>query len=190
MKIVHPHSKFFIIGNADEQHSIAEKISKDDIVIRFNSPNPSCTLMADWVFVANGYNQIRHLNIDHQMFKPDTQIFFRHSRKDIYLSCFEKLPLHKRIKYFWRFPQWVKKSKLKQYKIDTISKSLYLQCVNMIGNSMPSTGFLAINYVLNQYPTHQIILHNFSFQGWSGHDWHNEKCLVQALLDKRKIKFL
>ena len=25
MKIVHPHSKFFIIGNADEQHSIAEK---------------------------------------------------------------------------------------------------------------------------------------------------------------------
>lgn len=50
--------------------------------------------------------------------------------------------------------------------------------------------FLAINYVLNQYPTHQIILHNFSFQGWSGHDWHNEKCLVQTLLDKRKIKFL
>jgi len=37
MKIVHPHSKFFIIGNADEQHSIAEKISEDDIVIRFNS---------------------------------------------------------------------------------------------------------------------------------------------------------
>lgn len=56
---------------------------------------------------------------------------------------------------------------------------------------MPSTGFfLAINYVLNQYPTHQIILHNFCFQGWSGHDWHNEKCLVQTLLDKRKIKLL
>lgn len=51
---------------------LPKKISEDDIVIRFNSPNPCCTLMADWVFVANGYNQIRHLNIDHQMFKPDT----------------------------------------------------------------------------------------------------------------------
>lgn len=188
MKIVHPKSKFFIIGNADEQHSIAEKISEDDIVIRFNSPNPSCTLMADWVFIANGYNQIRHLKIDHQMFKPDTQVFFRHSRKDIYSCCYEKIPLHKRIKYCWRFPKWVKKSKLKQYKIDLIPKSFYLQCVDMIGNSMPSTGLLAINYILNKYPHNQIILHNFTFKGWSGHSWNSEKNLIQIWISTGRLK--
>ncbi len=188
MKIVHPHSKFFIIGNADEQHSIAEKISEDDIVIRFNSPNPSCTLMADWVFVANGYTQIRHLDIDHQLLKSDTQVFFRYSKEDIYYSCYEKIPLHKRIKYRWRFPNWVKKTKLIQYQIEIIPKSIYLQCIDMIGHSLPSTGLLAIIYVSNQYPNNQIFLHNFTNKGWCGHDWNSEKNLIQNWLTTGKLK--
>lgn len=179
MKIVQAHSKFFIIGNADEQNSIVGLIHEDDIVVRFNNPNPNCTLMADWVFIANGYTQIRHLNIDHQFFKPDTQIFFRYTRKDIFLGRYENIPLHKRIKYIWRFPKWKRQLGLYQYKTEVIPSSEYLHCVALLNHKLPSTGLLAISYILNQYPNNQLYLHNFTNKGWFGHNWQNEKKLIQ-----------
>ncbi|MCO6523199.1 MAG: hypothetical protein J6571_08450 [Snodgrassella sp.] len=86
MKTVHPHSKFFIIGNADEQNTIEHLINKDDVVIRFNNPNPSCSPKANWVFIANGTIQIRHLKIEQKFFNPNTQIFFRYSLNDIFVT--------------------------------------------------------------------------------------------------------
>jgi hypothetical protein len=68
MKTVQPHSKFFIIGNADEQNSIAHLIKEDDILIRFNNPNSSCDLKANWIFIANGTIQTRHLKIENRFF--------------------------------------------------------------------------------------------------------------------------
>lgn len=188
MKTVLPHSKFFIIGNADELNSITQLIGDNDFIIRFNSPNPSCTLKADWVFIANGYCQIRHLNIDHQFFKPDTQIFFRYRKEDIYHNCFENIPLHKRIKYRWRFPKWIKKCKLDQYQLEIVPKSIYIQCTNMIGYSLPSTGLLAINYISNLFPNNQIFLHNFTNKGWRGHAWDREKNLIQEWINSGKLK--
>ncbi len=188
MKSIKPHTKFIIIGNADEQHSINDFACEDDIIIRFNEPNSSCTLMADWVFIANGYTQIRHLRINHQFFKPDTEVFFRYSKEDIYQSCYEKIALHKRIKYRWRFPKWIKKYNLDLYKLNIVPKEIYLQTVDMIMHSLPSTGLLAINYVSDRFPNNQIFLHNFTYNGWSGHDWDSEKKLIQQWLDIGKLK--
>lgn len=187
MKIVQAHSKFFIIGNADEQNSIAGLIHEDDIVVRFNTPNPNCTLMADWVFIANGYTQIRHLNIDHQFFKPDTQIFFRYTRKDICLGRYQNIPLHKRIKYIWRFPKWIKHSHLDQYQINTIPTDTYQHCANTLGFRQPSTGLLAIDYICQYYPEKQIYIHNFTSEGWTGHNWDDEKKLIYKWITEGKI---
>ncbi|PIT62772.1 hypothetical protein [Snodgrassella alvi] len=187
MKTVQPHSKFFIIGNADEQNSIAHLINEDDIVVRFNNPNPNCTLMADWVFIANGYTQIRHLTIKHQFFKPDTHIFFRYSKEDIWFSRYQNIPLHKRIKYLWRFPKWVKHSHLDQYQINTIPTDTYRHCADILGFRQPSTGLLAIDYICQHYPRNKIYIHNFTSEGWIGHNWDDEKQLIHKWITTGNI---
>lgn len=188
MKTIKPHSKFYIIGNADEKQPILETIGEDDIVIRFNIPNPSCSLKADWTFIANGYTQIRHLNIEHKLFKPDMQVFFRYTKQDIWYSKYQKIPLHKRIKYCWRFPKWVKKSKLDQYHISTIPSNIYQHCAEILGFRQPSTGLLAIDYVLQNYPDHEIFIHNFTNEGWTGHNWDDEKKLMYNWVLNNKLK--
>lgn len=190
MKTVKSHSKFFIIGNAAEQHPITEEIKSDDIVVRFNIPNPSCSLKADWTFIANGYTQIRHLKIDHQLFKADMQIFFRYSKQDIWFSRYQKIPLHKRIKYCWRFPQWIKKFNLNQYHINTIPCDVYQHCVNILGFRQPSTGLLAIDFILQNYPKHEVLIHNFTNEGWTGHNWDDEKKIMQTWISTKRLKIV
>lgn len=187
MKTVQTHSKFFIIGNADEQNSIAHLIQDDDIVVRFNNPNPNCTLKADWIFIANGYTQIRHLVIEHQFLKPETQIFFRYSKEDIFFGRYQDIPLHKRIKYLWRFPQWIKKLNLNLYQCKTFPLPLYSSCVNLINHKLPSTGLLAIYYVLTRFPNNKIFVHNFTHSGWIGHNWVCEKKLLNNWEANKKI---
>lgn len=187
MKTVQTHSKFFIIGNADEQNSIAHLIQDHDIVVRFNNPNPNCTLKADWVFIANGTIQIRHLNIDHKFFKLNTQIFFRYTLKDILTSKYEIIPLNKKIKYYLRFPRWKKKYGLDKFAIQTIPDQVHFNCMNLLHSKFPSTGILAIYYVLEYFPDHKIFIHNFTNQGWSGHNWENEKLLIQTWEREKRI---
>jgi hypothetical protein len=190
MKTVQPHSKFFIIGNADEQNSIAHLINEDDIVVRFNNPNPNCTLMADWVFIANGYTQIRHLTIEHQFFKPNAQIFFRYNKNDIWCSRYQKIPLHKRIKYRWRFPKWIKRSHLDQYQINYIPTAIYTHCAYLLTHKLPSTGILAIDYVLQYFPKNKILIHNFTNEGWCEHQWDGEKRLITHWINEDRIERL
>jgi hypothetical protein len=190
MKLVQTHSKFFIIGNADEQNSIAHLIKEDDIVIRFNNPNSSCDLKADWIFIANGTIQTRHLKIENRFFKSNTQIFFRYSLNDILTSKYEIIPFKKKIKYYWRFPRWKKNCKLDQYSIHIIPAHIHFQCMDLLYPNLPSTGLLAIHYVLQYYPDHKIFLHNFTNQGWSGHNWDREKYLIQIWAKKRKIDII
>lgn len=188
MKTVQKHSRFFIIGNADEHIDIADKISHDDIVIRFNNPNSTCKLMADWVFIVNGTIQVRHLSIDHQFFKPDTEIFFRYKLNDILKSKYENIPIIKKLKYCWYFFRWKKKFQLNQFLIHIIPSSVHYKCIKYLYPNCPSTGLLAIYYILEYYPNHKIFLHNFTYQGWKGHNWNKEKALIDELINKKKLE--
>lgn len=188
MKQVKPYSRFFIIGNADEQHSIATLIEKDDIVIRFNAPNPTCPLKADWDFIANGPVQLRHLYFNsHDLFKPDMRIFFRYTVDDIWHKRYQNIPLHKRIKYHWRFPNWVKRFHLDQYSIETVPNHIFQHCIKVLNFGQPSTGFLAIDYVMQYYGKNMIYVHNFTNEGWLGHNWDKEKQVMQSWIEQHKI---
>lgn len=188
MKQVHPHSRFFIIGNADEQHSIAHLIKKDDIIIRFNMPNPTCSVKADWTFIANGPVQLNQLHFtSHNLFKPDMRIFFRYTTGDIWHQRYQNFPLHKRIKYYWRFPKWIKRFHLDQYSIETVPGSIFQHYMKILDCHQPSTGLLAIAYVMQHYSQHTIYIHNFTHEGWTGHNWNNEKQIMQHWLVQQKI---
>jgi len=51
----------------------------------------------------------------------------------------------------------------------------------------PSTGFLAIEYVLSEprFSEYEIILIGFSFQGWRGHPWKAEHRILQGYASGR-----
>lgn len=59
--------------------------------------------------------------------------------------------------------------------------------MDLLHSKFPSTGLLAIYYVLQYYPKHKIILHNFTNQGWSGHNWDREKLLIQTWEKEKRI---
>ncbi|WP_066566372.1 hypothetical protein [Snodgrassella sp. CFCC 13594] len=188
MKKIKPNSRFFIIGNALEQRDISHLIQNDDIVIRFNDPNPTCQLMADWVFIANGYTQIRHLTIDRRFFKTDTLVFFRYQMADILHARYQNIPLHKRVKYLWRFPKWKKHFGLDQYPTQIVPFDVYRHCAQVLGYRQPSTGLLAIDYVLLTHPHNHIYVHNFTNEGWVGHNWDDEKRIMKSWLDEGIIE--
>ena len=188
MKTIKPHTRFFIIGNAEEKQDISHLIQNDDIVVRFNDPNPSCTLMADWAFIANGYTQIRHLAVARHFFKTNMLIFFRYQTADILHSRYQNIPLHKRLKYLWRFPKWKKRFGLDQYPTKTVPYEVYQHCVQVLGYRQPSTGLLAIDYILLSYPSNKVYVHNFTNEGWVGHNWDDEKRMMKSWLDQGIIE--
>lgn len=188
MKKIYRHSRFFIIGNADEQHSIAHLINKDDIIIRFNIPNPTCTLKADWTFIANGPIQLRQLCFtSHDLFQPDMRIFFRYTAEDIWHKRYQNIPLHKRIKYYWRFPKWIKRFHLDQYASETVPSHIFQHYMEILDFHQPSTGLLAIAYVIQYYSKHPIYIHNFTHEGWNGHNWNSEQKIIYNWIEQQKI---
>lgn len=195
MKEIKADTRFFIIGNADEAqkheagNTWTSHIRHNDIVIRFNNPNPSCSVSADWLFIANGCEQLRRLSIQSTFIKPDAQIFFRYHLTDILLAKYQYIPLHKRIKYLWRFPLWVKRFQLNSYNTQTIPAATYQYCMNSLHlDSLPSTGLLAIVYVLRIYPGRKVFIHNFSHQGWAGHNWSSEEKIIQQWQNQNLIE--
>lgn len=182
------HTRFFIIGNADEQQALTETVGADDIIIRFNNPNPSCTLQADWLFLANGYTQCRKLQLTNQhLFKPDMAIFFRYFTADILYGHYQNIPYSRRLKYLFRFPSFKKRYQLNQYEQTVVASDVYRHCAQIIGNRQPSTGLLAIYHILANHPQHTVFVHNFTNEGWVGHDWDGERVLMQKLLQEQKI---
>lgn len=189
MKTVYPDTRFFVIGNADEQQALAETIRDHDIVIRCNNPNASCPLAADWLFMANGYTQCRKLHITSQhLFKDNMHIFFRYNLKDIMRSRHQLTSYSKRLKYLFRFPAFKKRYGLNRFSQSVIPSELYEHCTRIIQHRQPSTGLLALYYVMFYHPEHEVFVHNFTNEGWVGHDWDGERKLMAVLIAEGKIK--
>lgn len=67
-------------------------------------------------------------------------------------------------------------------------KDFYLRCILKLYDLraaqyvlMPSSGYIAINYVIETMPAADIFLLGFDFQGWDGHPWALEKESVRLM---------
>lgn len=65
-------------------------------------------------------------------------------------------------------------------KVKVMDQSYYWAAKNLMNkdsSSILTTGFIAMYYFLNneKYINYDIYLCGFTFQGWSGHDWEQEK---------------
>jgi hypothetical protein len=53
--------------------------------------------------------------------------------------------------------------------------------------STPSSGMIAVDYLMTHLPDHKIHLLGFSWKGWSGHNFAKEKKVMKDLIAKGKI---
>lgn len=182
-------SNIYVIGNADQKENISHLVRPTDIVVRFNKPNPTCSLKADILFVANGA-----FNVSKSIFSPyrkkNYKTILRDTPGETLLNKKTKTKLFKRLKFLYRYPIFLRKSRLinREYLSPEIH-SKAVQYLQLDREKEPSTGFLAIIYLLENYPDTPIILHNFTFQGWEGHNFSAEKQFVQDRIAQGKIQF-
>lgn len=179
-----------IVGNSEEAESIKKEINAEDIIVRFNKPNPSCKLKADILFVANGPQMVaRRQILFNGLLSPHAKIVWRYKWQDIILNRFEKIPLSRKLRYVLFFNFFKKINQFNRYDQVVLNSSIYEQC-QQLTIDMPSSGFLAIYLYVTQYPNRDIYLHNFTYLGWSGHNWKREKEIINTWIKEKKIALI
>lgn len=187
LKIIKP-GNIYIIGNSPEKEMIANHITPRDIIIRFNKPNPSCSIKADILFIANGQYRITHLEDTSTILVNNKyQIIWRYQPFNMILGRYEKLSLFRKIKYLLYFQYYKSKNYPDKPQEFYIPIESYQKCIEWLKGSKPSTGILAIHTLLNLYPEKKIFLHNFTFEGTQAHNWKLEKELITTLVNNKKL---
>lgn len=180
----------FIIGNSDDKDDIQELIKSEDIVVRFNKPNPSCSLKADVLFVANGIGMVIHQDqIYNGLLKPDCKVIWRYHLKDVLASKFQKISLMRKLRYLLLFDRFKKMNQLTKYEQVTLNFKIYETCFELL-NAIPSSGFLAVYLYASLYADRKIYLHNFTYTGWLDHNWEGEKLIIERLAREDRVILL
>lgn len=186
----HKKGAIFIIGNSEELSDISSLLSPEDVVIRFNAPNPTCGLKADVLFVANGPTMvIRREKIFNGLLHKNAKILWRYDPKDILSARFQEVSWSRRVRYFLFLNWFKKKNTFDRYEQVIFNPKIYEECVNLV-DAMPSSGFLAAYLYSRLYPSRQIYLHNFTFSGWDGHNWKREEEIISSFAREGIISFL
>lgn len=180
--------RIFIIGNADNHIPIEKHVNPDDFIIRFNKPNPTCSLKANLLFIANGPVVVaRRTRIFNDMMKDYCHIMWRYSHQDILSSKYEKISPSRKLRYLLFFTYFKKINHLNNHPESIISETLQEKCTKLVQHKIPSSGFLIIFLFKKLYPNIPIYIHNFTFNGWDGHNWKVEEQIVKQWLQQEKI---
>lgn len=180
----------FIVGNSDEKNDISHLITAQDIVVRFNQPNSSCRLMADVLFVANNPKLIVHLTpINNGLLANNCLIIWRHTIKELLFSSSDNISLSRKLRYPLYFPLFRWKNGLNNYPQYYLPKSIAQECLEITEPS-PSTGFIATYFYSKLFPERKIYLHNFTFEGWDGHNWSLEAQYIKKKFREKALVIL
>ena len=73
----------------------------------------------------------------------------------------------------------------------TACEDLHLPADHFDGRA-PSSGYLAIKYVLERFPPadYQIVLLGFTFRGSDAHDWPREEIAVRSLQQSNLVQWI
>jgi len=183
-----------IIGNGDLPRDLSAQINSADYVLRFNRPrhlNGWSGTRTDRLMLCNSGKPMQALLRDHAFLSSQ----FVNSAGDIVLvyhpaimrAYFKKPFVTSRILH-GRKVDWTTEAidLLGQQgkPVTVMPSSFYLKACEAIGISgpalyqqFPSTGYLGIQAMLQSLPAQdwQIKLCGFSWQGWKGHNWENER---------------
>ena len=148
--------------NSSARTSKCSEIGKNDIIVRFNVgwgvKNKNDRV--NYVFFRKRHQSYIGFNSDYELKNPQ---LIRKNTKYIFLNHSGTEPLNK---IFEKYP--------------IIAKNHEILSTNPIATEYdikPSSGLVAIKYFMNKFPDHKIKLFNFSWEGWSGHNFNLEQKL-------------
>lgn len=201
------HMKIFIIGNGPIINPNMAP-GTDDIVVRFNMPSKQSMTIADgrtdYLFAANSKavflenlekgllesKAVRSRPIVVMPYHPTIIRSYLPKRRHKFLKIFRKRGIDDgTLQCIEAFG----KSKL---TLLLLSSALYENCCAALNidnrlpsPQVPSTGYIAINYFINNphFRSHKIVLDGFSWQGWHGHAWGAERQQIENLVQQGKI---
>ena len=189
-------SGIVFVGNADLTRDHSSLVDSADFVVRFNIPRTyssgSGTRFDIWVITnAGGAKRF----VKKRMFKdavyknqPD-QLWFPRC-VEVHKQLRERYPVEESliVKKAERdfADRIIRTNDLQQTNIVRFSEDVYWGCLEILSKAtgrdapvrIPSTGFLALYYVLYVLKQRPVTLVGFTFEGWKGHPWAIEESLV------------
>jgi hypothetical protein len=188
-------SNIWIVGNANEKKSINHLVHKDDTVIRFNNPNSTCSLKPTILFMSTAYSFLNFIftrpnEVNWETIFSAKKIIYRWTIKSVLLNKPESLSVFHRIKFIRYFYRFSKFKKLPDSTLFFPRKKFIEYQRELQMSAQPSSGILAVLWCLENSPKQKIFIHNFTFEGWDGHDWGREKEFLHHLEEMGKIQIV
>lgn len=203
--------KIILVANSNQVKNINSLINDQDVVVRFNIPEDDkikkTGYRTDILFLANTVDLMedRLKSDEFNSFidtLEDTSIIFPYEDELISKINPKCKVVHR--KFFLKFKEYIKNSDNHKYMkyfeeknlpVDIIDQSYYWAAKGLIDTddeSILSTGFIATTYFLNndRYRDYDIYLCGFTFEGWSGHSWNEEKRHILNLKNKNIIHLI
>lgn len=197
-----------VIGNAPLNRDFSALVDSADQVIRFNEPRTfnkgSGTRFDTWV-IANlkgGRYFARQRIFRHADYRTrPRQIWFPrcagvHSTLLRGKLLAPNLAADSDVDYS---AEIVKQNKLPQKNQLRFSESFYWSCIEQLYDlnrpevvqvKIPSTGFMAVHYLLSVLSAKSVTLIGFSWQGWEGHPWEKERQVLEKWAKQGLITIL
>ncbi len=200
--------KIVIVGNAPAKTDLADEINTADLVIRFNMAdidnyNGNTGTKTDVLCVTN-------LSDPGRSFAKYRRLASLPNISQIAEVWFPR-PSTRKAWQFWLKP-WSKqvfretdyskfilsRNGLQDKKVIYFDDELYIACCAMLNiaadfcASEPSSGFLALQYVLRNFYQDglELLMTGFSFSGSAAHPWEKEKQIVVKLHEQGLLKLV
>lgn len=198
--------KIVIVGNAPAETDLADEINAADLVIRFNIPghfngntgtktNVLCvTNLSDPGRTFAKYRRLASLPNISQV----SEIWFpRPSPRKAWQFLFK--PWSRQAFRETDYSKFIlSRNGLLDRKVIYFGDELYGECCAMLDIAAdfcerePSSGFLALQYVLRNFDQEaiELLMTGFSFSGSDTHPWTREKQIVLELQQQGRLKFV
>jgi hypothetical protein len=193
-----------LIGNGPLSRQLPPEVVERAFVIRFNVPRrhpPEFGEKCDALCVTNHGNPGRHIAksrslLGNKYVTPETEIWIPRPRFRSSVSCLWNHPI-RRIRWTLDHAQHIiRRNKLNLNTVVLFSEQLWWAAFAMLGldakqmEVSPSSGFLALVYVLQRFPPeiYNIHLSGFTFEGSAAHPWKLEKAAAQKLAAAGQLK--
>jgi hypothetical protein len=187
-----------VVGNGAVSSDESSLVDASDLVVRFNWPatwaGNSGTPFDIWV-IANGRAgrtfAVKRTFVDAPFKHLPRQIWFPRA-----LGLHNNLPLHPAYGGALGVDaetedvgnEILHANSLRQPCV-RFDANFYSSCIRQLYGDdhssryilMPSAGFMATMYVLQNIPFSKLILVGFGFRGWAGHPWDLERSRIQSL---------
>lgn len=195
------HKKIAIVGNAPIQYDVSELIDSCDLVVRFNeyiNYGKNSGQRADILCVCNTGLPARQISqrasiSNAPFFSELSEIWFPRD-EDVHLRhvqpfCLE-IPL---TEYVDRSDLLIESNKLSATQVLIFGPELNEKAYHILSSKAkwpflcPSSGFLALEYILSEsrFFDYDKFLFGFSFRGFKGHPWEAEKQMIMQYAKHR-----